>query len=250
MSKRDSLQKIVNVGTALAGAYFAGITIAGAIKRKREQQSTKTDKNNYERINPEDMVVAIKEDKIVDAVKGVGRTKELVLFDNYVSYEYFDEYKQMLIEANDLDDISDQEVWDCMSEQEAEDWDIAKDDIVRACEDRYGDRPVVVKGTAGTWRGSREAMNKFDDVCSAIQRITKDCDYVKFWVDGRGHLFIRASHHDGTHEFEIKVLTDDGERYYDNWIYGNDPRTERKTDWEILSAIWNSSKYSKLPNFD
>lgn len=39
MSKRDTLQKIMNVGAGLAGAYFVGIAIAGAIKRRREQKA-------------------------------------------------------------------------------------------------------------------------------------------------------------------------------------------------------------------
>lgn len=70
-------------------AYFAGITIAGAIKRKREQESTdKKNRDNYERLNPEDMVVAIKEDKIVDVVKGVGATRKRY----YVYAGYYENY--------------------------------------------------------------------------------------------------------------------------------------------------------------
>lgn len=30
---------IMNIGAGLAGAYFAGVAIAGAVKRKREQQA-------------------------------------------------------------------------------------------------------------------------------------------------------------------------------------------------------------------
>lgn len=31
--------------------------------------------------------------------------------------------------------------------------------------------------------------------------------------------------------------------YYDNWCYGND---NKKTEYDILNTIFNSSKYSKL----
>lgn len=47
MSKRDTLQKIMNVGAGLAGAYFVGIAIAGAIKRRREQQELEKTLNKF-----------------------------------------------------------------------------------------------------------------------------------------------------------------------------------------------------------
>ena len=216
MSKRDTLQKIMNVGAGLAGAYFVGIAIAGAIKRKREQQA--------------------------QGAQGVGAT-ETVLFDNYDNYEYFDEYKQMLLEANDWDDVSDEVVWQAMGDQESEDWWEAIRILLRIT----GDRSVIAKGTIGTWQGRRNGLNIYRDAEEALQSITKDCDYVKIWQDGRKHTFIKASHHDGTHTLELKALTYDGEDYLDNCQYGNDPRTMNLGLFDIYDRIWNSSKYSKLP---
>ena len=170
-----------------------------------------------------------------------------VLFDNYDSYEYFDEIKQSFLEANDLEDCSDQTVYELMGEQELDEWNYCKEILENAFSDRYNNYKVLARGTAGTWRGKREAARLFDDIEQAIERITRDCDYIKIWTDNK-HLYIRASHHDGTHEFELKLVTADGETYYDNWIYGNNPRIDNLDEWTILDRMWNNSKYSKLPN--
>lgn len=40
MSKRDTLQTIMNIGAGLAGAYFVGSAIAGAVKRKQQNTNS------------------------------------------------------------------------------------------------------------------------------------------------------------------------------------------------------------------
>ena len=55
MSKRDKLQTAMNWIAGAAGLYFAGITIAGAIKRKRENSTA---------------------NKIKSIVSGIGTTTE------------------------------------------------------------------------------------------------------------------------------------------------------------------------------
>lgn len=216
MIKAKQVNKAINWIAGAAAVYFAGITVAGYIKRKRNGGK----------------------------VEGIGAfgVGIITLFDNYDSYKYFDEYKQMLMEANDLDDISDQEVYEVMGEQELETWEECKSILDRT----FDDRSVIIKGNAGTWRGTREAMNVYDNIQKALQSICKDCDYIKIWQDNSRHLFIRASHHDGTHEFEIKAVTYDGERYLENWNYEYSAQTKHLGLYDIYERIWNSSKYSKL----
>ena len=59
-----------------------------------------------------------------------------------------------------------------------------------------------------------------------------------------GHLYIHCSHHDGSCEYEIKKLTDNGINYFDNWEYNwNDKRTEGYIGRKLVE------KYSVLPRF-
>ena len=168
----------------------------------------------------------------------------ITLFDNYDSYKYFDEYKQSIADANDMDvnDVPDDWVYDAMSDDETETWDECKS-LLRSA---FMGRAVIACGTAELWYRRGEAYGMYGDIDEAIEHITKDCDYVKIWQE-KGHTFIRASHHDGTHEFELKVVTDNGDRYWDNWRFEQDPRTLHYSESLVLSNIWESSKYSVLP---
>ena len=163
-----------------------------------------------------------------------------ILFDNYDGYD-FEQVKADLLENNGWDDISDENVYSAMSDLEYEDWLYCKSLLRHAV-----DGKILTKGKAGRWYGNRAALKLFDDIDAAIDAIIQDCDYIRVWED-KNHLYIRASHHDGTNEFEIKQVTPDGERIYHNWNYSYDPRTENLDEWQILDKMWNSSKYSHIP---
>ena len=176
----------------------------------------------------------------------------ITLFDSYDGYD-FEDYKRDFLAYNDWgateESLDDNMIWDIISDQQSEDWAYAMETLSALFQDRWGgDGAVVARGTAGGWRGAREATNIFFSITDAINRICLDCDYIKIWQDNNRHLFVKASHHDGTHTFELKPVTTDGARYYEKWEYGIDPRTDNKDEWYILTQMWNSSKYTKLPN--
>jgi hypothetical protein len=157
--------------------------------------------------------------------------KNIVLFDNYNNYELFEEEKKSLQECNPEMVITDAMVWDSINEMEHEDWLECK-----RCLNELFSKKVVAHGKCGTWRGNFDAIKLFDSIDKAISEIIKDCEYVKIEFDC-GEIKIQASHHDGTHHFEIRELRFSGEKIYDNWNYGHGIH-KNKSEYEILDWLW------------
>ena len=58
----------------------------------------------------------------------------------------------------------------------------------------------------GTWQGRIECGQMYDNIEDTMSAITKDCDYVK-GVEVRMDISMcKASHHDGTHNLELKLF--------------------------------------------
>ena len=94
-------------------------------------------------------------------------------------------------------------------------------------------------GTVGTWRGSMRGgcyINKFDD----LYKFWSGCDYIKIY-DENGHIYIEASHHDGTNYAELKEMTDSGIKYMSNHYYDCDEITHQK--------MFKSNFYTRLPHY-
>ena len=135
------------------------------------------------------------------------KVKEITLFDNYNVSENFDEQKKALQECNPDMEITDDWVWESLSDCERDEWDACKDTL----HDIFGDDIVIAMGKAGTWRGRFECGKKFSDIDKAISACVKDCDYVKVVQLGNGIVEITSTHHDGTNTFSIKSVSERGE---------------------------------------
>ena len=73
----------------------------------------------------------------------------------------------------------------------------------------------------------------------------KDCEYFKIW-DENGHLYMNGTHHDGTHSIEIKKVTQNGEKYYDNW---NFKPFDKRTLQTVHRKMFEDSHYTHLIHY-
>lgn len=169
----------------------------------------------------------------------------VVLFNNYDCD--FEEYKKDYIENNEIDgDVSDQEIWDYIGDLERMDWDEMMSYLQSV--EKY--HKWVMLGSAGTWQGSRECGQIFTNIDNAMSAITKDCDYVKVWSEN-GHLYVQASHHDGTHNVELKLITDKGWETYDNWLSSCcGASLDAKNRYQVFEMIFDYNLFSKLPRVE
>lgn len=135
------------------------------------------------------------------------------------------------------DDIPDDDVYEEVNLQEEMEWNDFKSEFGRFIEN--SPNGFLLCGTVGTWRG-RLAGGFYVNSFSDLTRFWKDCDYIKVY-DEKGHLYIEASHHDGTNYAELKELTAKGDSYKDNHYYDSDR--------EVHGVIFNNNFFSKLPRY-
>lgn len=77
-------------------------------------------------------------------------------------------------------------------------------------------RPCVVCGTVGTWRGDRTICAKrFDNMKDAIYACVNHCDEVVI-SQRASNILVDGYHHDGTNHFEIHILNGKGVRADEN----------------------------------
>lgn len=94
-------------------------------------------------------------------------------------------------------------------------------------------------GTIGRWTGPCSGgcyINCFDD----LYNFWGGCDYIKVY-DKKGHLYIEASHHDGTNYAELKEITDKGGIYKNSHYYDSDR--------EVHDTLFNNNFYTRLPHY-
>lgn len=158
--------------------------------------------------------------------------KERVIFDNYDTEDLEEEIRN----DEEYKDFDDNDIGSLISVILNEDYYRAKEDLYSA----FVNTRMVCVGSCGRWDGVYDGGFVSDDIDEVLEKVLKDCDYVKIW-DENGHLFIHGTHHDGSITVEVKALTAKGSEYYDNWNYGSDNRTER----EVMENLFK--RYSVLP---
>ena len=161
--------------------------------------------------------------------------KERVIFDNYD----LDEETREFCEENFGEEYSEQQFYEAMNRVEEEMWGIAKEEL----EDFFKDiEHIGFFGEIGRWNGVYRGGKINIDFWKLFGGAVEDCMYIKIY-DTNGHMHLTCSHHDGTCHFEIKEVTEKGWEYYNNWVYGDDDRSEEY----VMTQIFE--RYSKLPNF-
>lgn len=169
---------------------------------------------------------------------------ERVIFDNYDLWETFpdDELKEEALDCEwvqNKEDITDDMLYEWRNERA----DLWWSDEKAMLEDFFGNKKVIFFGTFETWRGYYDGA-RIGDFWELFYKAIKDCDYIKLW-DENGKFFIQSSHHDGTNTFQVKVLKDGAEDYYDRWNFGTDNRTEEQVYKQIVKRFSVNPNYAK-----
>lgn len=148
------------------------------------------------------------------------------IFNNYDVTAAYDCAKEFLLEMSeengeDPEGLTEEEIWEEVGEEERKIWELnVKENLM----DFFFGKTVLVKGTVERWNGKGEGgeIGDFEDL---LQGFLKDCDYIRIW-DKDGHLFVRGSHHDGTVEAEVLILTEKGIEAYEDWENYEGPDSE------------------------
>ena len=168
--------------------------------------------------------------------------KERVIYDNYDLWEQYPD-EEIDAVARDYGWIDEnEEITDEMRTQwryweDETNWDTEKEML----KDFFNGKTVGFFEEVGLWHGTYKCGD-IGEFWNLFYKATDDCNYIKIY-DENGHMYLTCSHHDGTNHFEIKILNDDAEDYYDRWSYGTDNRKE----YEVITQIYK--RYSKIPRF-
>ena len=169
---------------------------------------------------------------------------ERVIYDNYDLWnKYPDEtIIEEFIKNGYKDEITEEMIIRKRYDYDDKEWGLKEKSLKRFFSNYLG--KWIMTGSCGLWDGKHPAGTVFDTFDDFFYKAIKDCAYWKFW-DENGHLYFQCSHHDGTNFFEIKQITERGERYLENWEYGSwdDNRTERDIHDRIMKV------YSRPPRF-
>lgn len=136
-----------------------------------------------------------------------------------------------------MDDIPDEDVNRMVYDREEWDWEDFKVEFNQFL--KQSANGFLAIGTCGLWDGTYDGgcyIENFDD----LYRFWKDCDYIKVYDEG-GHLYLKATHHDGTNYAELKELTSKGYTYKDNHYWDSDR--------DVHTTLWSSNFYTRLPHY-
>lgn len=131
-------------------------------------------------------------------------------FTIYDTEKDFEEYKQYLKDSEEEGyEPTDQEVWDYISDCSQSEWDEISHDLDNFFKQGHA---YICKGQVGRWTGRHDGgflFHSFDE----LRKAWRDCDILRLSEDKRGRFFIDCAHHDGSNHYEVRRLTERGERY-------------------------------------
>lgn len=171
------------------------------------------------------------------------------IFNNYdvsKAYDYQEKFLKEMAKENgeNPDEVTEEEIWERVGEEEREAWRLNVEENLM---DFFSGKTVLMKGTVERWNGKGEG-GEIGDFEKLLHDFLKDCDYVHIY-DEDGHLFISASHHDGTNEAEVRILTEKGIELYEDWENCEGP-FKNLSEREIHEKIMSSSSLSILPEYE
>lgn len=165
------------------------------------------------------------------------------IFSNFDVSERYDMAKEFLESTAEEDvEVSENDIWEEVSFQEQQEYDDVMDELKKF----FDGKTVLFIGTVGTWTGTH-AGGRIGDFMKLYDMLREDCDFVEI-TDEDGNLYIRCSHHDGTHNMQVLVLTDKGKEIFDDWEYNEGPYKDYSTQ-KIHRLIAKNKEYSVSPMF-
>lgn len=173
--------------------------------------------------------------------------KKHIIFDNYNVTENYDLAIENLIENgyySTAEEIPESEIWEEVADMEQ----IWFDDEREMMAEFFSGKKLLVCGSVGRWNGNFAAgkVIDYDD----LWKCWSECDYISIYDEG-GHFYIKASHHDGTNHYEVKVLTEKGAELFEDWDYGYNSRWDQLglSEREVHERLWKNAKYSHIPHY-
>lgn len=181
-------------------------------------------------------------------MKKANKNNTTTLFDNYDNYDTIKQIQLELSEYEEYEFTTENQLFsiacDMVASDEREEWR----EMLKELDKQFSTK-WIVSANVGTWQGKREGYRIFEDTEDMMRTLCEHCDYIKVWKENN-NLFVKASHHDGTNNYQCKVLTGKGCVTYNDWNWGcGDGKLAEKSEFEICEFLFGSNFYSKNLKF-
>lgn len=133
--------------------------------------------------------------------------KEIVLYTT--DYDFEEMKKEYVTWSSDngievsLEDVTDSEVWDYVSDRLEMDYDDFKLNYKKFFEDG-----VLLMGTLGRWNGNKQAIKYCEDI-DDFRSSLSSFEYIKIYKEGK-HTYVSCADHDGSSIFEVRLMNNKG----------------------------------------
>lgn len=171
------------------------------------------------------------------------------LDDNYneIRQLIIDEYPELCTEVeNNGDSVSmvpsEKTIWDFIFENDSINWD----DTFSEVKEFFANKTVIMFGNIGRWNGNF-CGGSIGDFETLFNILISDCDYVEL-LDDNGHFYINCSHHDGNNSMQVKILSERGKTFVENWEYDYSHKYNFN-EQTLHEKIATNNFLSALPHF-
>lgn len=166
--------------------------------------------------------------------------KVRTIFNNHNLWDDYKDYAVKTLKENGIENPTEDQIWNEIVFQNDQDWEDKKNELERF----FDGKTSIIMGENERWDGKRKAGTIFTEFMEMYHQAMRNCYYVHIY-DINGHLYFECSHHDGTNLYEIKILTDKGIQYLENWEYGSS--SDKRNEEYVHEHIFK--RYSKIPHF-
>lgn len=164
--------------------------------------------------------------------------KPVIVYTNCNMDERYEDAKNYLIDDGN-ENPTEAEIWDEINFEMDIEWEEAKSEM----DEFFADEKWVIYGLIERWDGIYTVGLVFSDFNAVLQKLGRDCDKMEI-IDDNGQFLLNCGHHDGNNHFEIRKLTKDGIKLYEDWQ--DNPRDVRR-EKEIIQILMKD--YSMFPHF-
>jgi len=169
------------------------------------------------------------------------KTHETVLYDTTNHTERYDEARDFLFatRADEFDwktdnDVPEKMIYDEMSFMQSLDYQYFQDKM----NELIAQNTCIIMGTCGRWNG-RVSCGRFIETFDEFVCFVEHLDEIKI-VDKDGRLIISGYHHDGSDEYELKILTKKGFSFAEAHHFEHTKA--------LHESIMTNNDYSALPH--
>lgn len=132
--------------------------------------------------------------------------------------------------------------WDWCAEEAQLNYDCDMDNLMYS---EIKDRMFLIEGALGLWWGRPTIQPVLvEGIVPAIKRcIGRDINDIDAELNTKdGVIYVRASHHDGTNIFTLKMLNKNGEKWIENALNKWLETRENGEDFELNNHYWTKLK--------